>query len=214
MSPSPLPRCAAAALAALATALLAGCAGAPTRIHTLEASGPGAAAASGWARGSFRLDAVHVPPAFDRPELVRRTDPYTVVLSDNDRWAAPLGELVRRTLTQDLERRLPPGVVVYPDAPKPPAAAGLVVDILSVHPGADGVTMDASWTWIAPRAPVTRTTVGGVAVITAPAPVALPSRPVHLTTPAAGTDVQAIAPELSALLAQLADRIAADGRQG
>lgn len=194
--------------------MLGACAGAPTRIHTLEASGSDAGAPGAWAGASFRVDAVHVPAAFDRPELVRRTDSYTVILSDNDRWAAPLGELVRRALTQDLERRLPAGAVIYPDAPKPAAARGLVVDILSVRPEAGGVVMDASWTWIAPRTPVVRSApIGGVAVVTPP-PAALPSRPVHLTTSAVGGGVEAIAPELSALLGQLADRIAADGRAG
>lgn len=207
MSPSPLRR----APAALALLLLAGCAGAPTRIHTLEASGPGAPAAR-WAGGAFRVDTVHVPPAFDRPELVRRTDSYTVTLSDTDRWAAPLGELVRRALTQDLERRLPEGAVIYPDAPKPPGASGLVVDILSVRPEGGAVVMDASWTWVLPRAPVARAAPNGAVAVVTPPPTPAPSRPVHLSTPAAGGDVQAIAPELSALLAQLADRIAAEGR--
>ena len=211
MTTRPLKRPVLAALGLATLALLAGCAGAPTRIHTLESSGPATAAAA-WTRGAFRIDAVHVPPAFDRPELVRRTDSYTVTLSDNDRWAAPLGELVRRALTQDLERRLPAGVVIYPDAPKPPAAAGLVIDILSVHPEADGVTMDASWTWVAARAPATRVTVGGMVSVAPHPPVATPSRPVHLTAPAVGGGVPAIAPELSTLLALLADRIAADDR--
>lgn len=204
-----------AALGLLAAAALAGCAGAPTRIHTLEAFGAETAAAGAWSGPAFRIDAVHVPAAFDRPELIRRTDSYTVTLSDNDRWAAPLGELVRRALTQDLERRLPEGVVIYPDAPKPPAASGLVIDILSVHPDAGGgVTMDASWTWVAPRAPVAKVAPNGSVAVVTPTPVARPSRPVHLTTPASGSEVQAIAPELSALLAQLADRIAAGGRPG
>ena len=190
---------------------LTACAGAPTRIHTLEASGSGG---GGWTGAAFRIDAVHVPPAFDRPELVRRTDAYTVTLSDGDRWAAPLGELVRRALTQDLERRLPEGVVIYPDAPKPPSSAGLVVDILSIHPDAGGVTMDASWTWVTPRAPMARATSSAAASSAPPPPVARPSRTVHLTTAPAAGGVEAIAPELSALLSQLADRIAAEGGPG
>ena len=134
-----------------------------------------------------------------------------MVLSDADRWAAPLGELARRALTQDLERRLPTGAVIYPDAPKPPAARGLVIDLLSVRPdAAGGVVLDASWTWVAPRALPTATATGGAG----PTPVALPSRPVHLTTAAVEGGVETIAPELSALLAQLADRIAADSRAG
>ena len=182
-------------LAAALAAELAGCAGAPTRIHTLEPS-PGEAAGR-WARPAFRVDAVHIPPAFDRPELVRREGPYTVALSDRDRWAAPLGELVRRALTQDLASRLPAGAVIFPDAPKPPVAAGLVVDILTLSSGPDGVRMQASWTWLAPRADAAL-----------PAAVVAP-RSVTLTTPSRGEAPEALAPELSELLAKLADAIAA-----
>ena len=183
---------------------LAACAGAPTRIHTLDAvapaNPPGLSAA-----GSFRVDAVHVPPAFDRPELIRRTDAYTLTLSDTDRWAAPLGELIRRTLTQDLSARLPAGAVIFPDAPKPAAARGLVVDILSISPSASGVDMEVSWTWI--------TAKGASAAPGSPATLAssvLAPSSAHLSAPASGQGPAAIAPELSGLLASLADRIAAD----
>jgi uncharacterized protein len=103
-------------------------------------------------------------------------------------WAAPLGELARRALTQDLVARLPQGAVVFPDSPKPPGAHGIVVDLLAF----DGATLDASWSVL----PATR---GG----------ALRQREVRLSASAGGgPDAQPAA--LSALLGQLADRIAAD----
>lgn len=138
---------------------------------------------------------MHIPPAYDRPEVVRRTGPYTVTLSDRDRWAAPLGDLVRRTLTQDLAARLPPGAVIFPDAPKPAQAEGLVVDILSIASGPEGVVMETSWTWMPPRTP-------GAA-----SPTPRPPRNARLTTPRLGDAPEVLAPELSALLARLADAI-------
>lgn len=189
--------------AVLGVALLAAsCAGAPTRIHTLDAQPPTGSATAAYSGMAFRVDTVHIPAAFDRPELIRRTDPYTVTLSDNDRWAAPLGELMRRTLTQDLARRLPAGAVIYPDAPKPPNAGGLVVDILSISPTDGGVTMEVSWTWLAPKIAQTPTPAPQAAVAVA--------RPLmaRLTVPSAGPGPGAIAPEISALMGRLADEIA------
>ncbi len=186
---------------------VAGCAGAPTRIHTLDAMSPiGGSPGGGRSPAAFRIDAVHIPPAFDRPALIRRTEPYTLTLSDTDRWAAPLGELVRRTLTQDLAARMAPGVVIYPDAPKPAAARGLVVDILSIAPTDRGVEMDVSWTWIA-----SRTTAASETSARDANPAATIASPnvAHLSAPSAGSGPSAIAPEISALLGQLADRIAA-----
>lgn len=187
MTPSILARLGGLAL----VAVLAGCAGAPTRIHTLEPTAAPDRVA--WPGPAFRVDAVHIPPAYDRPEVVRRSSPYTVTLSDRDRWAAPLGDLVRRTLTQDLAARLPPGAVIFPDAPKPTQAQGLVVDILSIASGADGMVMEASWTWLPPRE----------------AGAAAPRPPLSATmrTPGLGGSPQALAPELSTLLGQLADAI-------
>ena len=46
-----------AAACALLGLVLAGCAGAPTRIHTLEASGPEGAAPAAWTGAPFRVDA-------------------------------------------------------------------------------------------------------------------------------------------------------------
>lgn len=186
---------------------VSGCAGAPTRIHTLDAV-PGRDGPSGAGPAAlFRVDAVHVPAAYDRPELVRRSEPYTLTLSDNDRWAAPLGELVRRTLTQDLTSRLPAGSVVFPDAPKPDGASGLVIDILAISPTPRGIEMDASWSWIAPRTPLQAGSRPPAALIGAP-------RAVHLVAPSAGLGTAAVAPQLSALVALLADAISADAGKG
>ena len=175
---------------ALTGAALAGCAGAKTQFYTLDPAvgGPAPAYAAAYAGPPVRIDAVHVPPALDRLELVEPDGANAVKVRDLAHWAAPLGEMARRVLTQDLAARLPQGSVVFPDSPKPQGARGIVVDMLALSPGADGVTLDASWSVL----PGAR---GG----------ALRQRQARLTTAAAAQPAA-----ISALIGQLADRIAAD----
>ena len=173
--------------------LLTACAGAQTRFYTLQPTTPAAQEHATYAGPLIRIDAVHIPASLDRPELVRDEGGDRFTVSDNDHWAAPVGELLRRVLTQDLAAVLPPDKVIFPDAPKLPGSQGLVVDILSITPSAEGVVMQASWTVLpAPR--------GGPAR----------QRTVRLTVPSAGAGVQGNATELSALAGQLAAAIAQD----
>jgi uncharacterized lipoprotein YmbA len=180
-----------------AAGALTACAGAQTRFYTLR---PGATPAAPlvYAGPAFRLDAVHIPPSLDRAELVRDGEGDRVVVSDNDHWAGPLGELLRRVLTQDLAARLPTGKVIFPDAPKPPGSSGLVVDVLSLSARGGTVTMQASWTLL----PGTARTASG-------SPPPLHQRSIQLTTSSLG-GVKGNADELSALADQLSDAIAKD----
>jgi uncharacterized lipoprotein YmbA len=172
---------------------LCACAGAPTRFYTLQPTAPEAQARAAYAGPPVRVDAVHIPASLDRPELVRDDGGDRFTVSDNDHWAAPVGELLRRVLTQDLAALLPADKVVFPDAPKLPGSQGLVVDILSITPSAGGVVMQASWT-----------------VLPAPKAAVAHQRSVTLTVPSAGAGVQGNATELSALAGELAAAIARD----
>jgi uncharacterized lipoprotein YmbA len=186
------------AMILLAASALAGCAGAPTRFYTLDAAPAAGPVQSDYAGPAIRVDAVHIPPALDRPELVRETAKNHLIVSDNDHWAAPLGEMVRRTLTQDLSARLPAGKVIFPDAPKPPGSAGVVIDILAISPSGGEVVMDVSWTVLSPSAK--------------PEQASRPAADQHaarLTTPQAARGVAGDAAELSDLTSQLAQAIAA-----
>ena len=186
--------------AVVATGLAACGTSPPTRFYTLDPAPPAAPPAVSARVPPVRVDAVHVPPVFDRPELVRETAANEVRVDDFARWSAPLGETARRALTADLAARLPQGAVVFPEAPKPADGRGLVVDILSLsHTGGQAV-LDVSWTLTAGRPGAG--TAGGA--------VAYTGRSLRLTTPAAGPGASAAAPELSTLLGQLADAIAAD----
>jgi len=183
--------------AILAGVAVSACAGAQTKFYTLDAAPAATLISVDYAGPPVRVDAVHIPPSLDRPELVRETSQNRFTVSDNDHWAAPLGELLRRVLTQDLAARLPNGKIIFPDAPKPIGAGGVVVDILDITPSAGIVTMDVSWTVLTPSAK--------------PAEASRPQvlqHAIRLTTPAGG-GVSSDASELSALTDQLAGRIAA-----
>jgi uncharacterized lipoprotein YmbA len=82
----------------------------------------------------------------DRPEVVTQILPNRLSIDESDRWGAPLAQLMRRTLAQDLTSRLPPGVFIFPDAPAPDTRM-LVVTVLDAETDASGtVTLHAAWT--------------------------------------------------------------------
>ena len=181
---------------ALGACLIAGCGTSPpTRFFTLDASAPasGRAAVHG---APIEVDAVHVPPTLDRQNIVRGEINNQLTIAARDRWGGDFGELVRRVLTQDLETRLPPGMVLPPDTPAPDNARGLVVEILSFQPRASDVVLDADWTLLEGS----------------PAHPAL-QRSVHLQEPAGSSTNDEVA-AMSRLLGQLADRIAEELTRG
>ncbi|MBE7217343.1 MAG: membrane integrity-associated transporter subunit PqiC [Caulobacteraceae bacterium] len=191
--------------AAAAALALGACASTPTKLYTLDPVAPAAPLQPARAVPPVRVDAVHIPPNLDRPEIVQETGANRIVLHDFAEWSAPLGAQMRRTLTQDLAARLPLGAVTYPDAPKPPLGRGIVVDILALgHDGANA-TMDVSWTLtVAPRAPAAGP-LGG-----APSPIAYTGRTLRVTAPSAGGGPASVPADISALLGRLSDSIAAD----
>ena len=134
--------------------------------------------------------AVHLPPALDRKEMVRATGANTVDVSDQDRWAAPLGEMSRRVLSEDLAARLPKDKVIVPDSPAPPHTGQIVVAIAQFGPDGKGkVTLEGSWSLLDRGNLVLRRDVA-----------------LAIDSPAPGGDVEAAA--MSRLLGQLASGIA------
>jgi len=185
MTPRPLP--------VLLTLTLAACASSPpTRFFALDAVAPAATSTQERAGAPVKIDAVHIPPALDRESMVRGESGNQLEISSQERWAGDLAEMIRRVLTQDLAARLPSGMVIAPESPAPPSARGVVVDILTFQPRAGEVELDADWTLLegTQSNPVLR-------------------RSLQLTAPAAAS-AQDQAAAMSALLGQLADRMAAD----
>ncbi|MGH6957257.1 MAG: PqiC family protein, partial [Caulobacteraceae bacterium] len=121
------------------------------------------------------------------------TAPDRLNLADQDQWGAPLGQLIRRALAQDLQARLAPGTLILPGAPRPAGARALVVNVIEFQPGTDGrVRLQASWTLMAGK-PL-------AAVLT---------RDASLVSEGPTTGGQSQAAAMSALLGELSDRIAA-----
>jgi uncharacterized protein len=96
--------------------------------------------------GPVQVAAVHVPPTLDRREMVRESAPNRLSVSSENRWAASLAEISRKTLTQDLSARLPPGRVLFSDAPAPTGALTIVLDVLSFERNSSGTAIfEGSW---------------------------------------------------------------------
>jgi len=144
--------------AVIAATLLSACAHSPpTRYLTLNVldapPSPDRPSAATSMIAPVQLTALHVPAELDRPQLVTHLAPNRYTISETERWAAPLAQLLRATLARDLQTRLPEGDLVFPDSPSSRGTDALVVDVIQVDLPAQGdVTLEAAWT-IAQRAP-------------------------------------------------------------
>lgn len=126
--------------------------------------------------------------------MVRQTGSNTLSISGRDRLGAPVGEMARSVLSQDLAQRMPKGTVILPNAPSSPSTAHLVVNIARFTEEEQGrVQLAASWTLMRgqPAQPVL-------------------NRDVNLQCSAGGNGAQAQAAAMSELLSQLAGHIATD----
>jgi uncharacterized protein len=169
-----------------------GCRSASTRMYTLEPTEP-ASHIDVYHAPALRIDTLNVPANWDRMEIMKLSASGTVQISDFDHWAAPLTQMARQTLSDDLDRRLPSGSVIYPRLPKPSGALGVNVDILDFNMVASQASMRASW-------------------------IIVPSGDSHgakrstasLRSSMTSEEPAAVARAWSDLMGQLADRIAAD----
>ena len=137
------------ALTLLPILLLAGCGSSPTtHFHTLIAVPP----AQTMSRPSaldlpIQVGDVNLPGTLDRLSLVTRGSGTAVNLSDQDHWAAPLDELIRRALTSDLRDRLGTEHVLAPGDPRPHGAVLVVALNIQRFSGdaAGDVVLEADW---------------------------------------------------------------------
>jgi uncharacterized lipoprotein YmbA len=180
-----------AASAIAAAVLLTACQSAPTTLYTLVSSPPSVTRPT-YDGPAVRVEAVHLPPALDRNEVVTSVAAGQLQLHDDAHWAAPLSKTARQALTEDLLARLPEGRTVFPQLPAPPGTLGITVDVLVFQAGRNGASLQASWT---------------VAATGAGSPAS--SGTVLLRTEQSGADPAGTARALSTLLGQLADRIVA-----
>src|ERR1700738_1911209 len=169
-----------------------GCRSASPRIYTLGPAAP-ASHIDLYHAPALRVDTLNVPASWDRIEILSLSSAGKLQISDFDHWSAPLAQIARQTLSDDLDRRLPSGSVIYPRLPKSNAALGINVDILEFTVVASQASMRASWL-IVP-------TVGSQSAKRSVA---------SLQGSMTSTEPAAVAHAWSELIGQLADRIAAD----
>ena len=194
---SALPNAISASLAVLAIASFAGAVSGcshspPMRYVTLSA----VTAPTPPARvqiNPVQLTAVHIPAELDRPEVVTQVAANRLSVDEGTRWGAPLAQMMRRTLAEDLLARLPEGAFVLPESPAPADTHALVVTVLDLQADPDKMlTLQAAWTLSSGH----------------PARVML-TQQATLYAPMTKHDAASQAASLSRILGQLADRIAA-----
>lgn len=124
---------------------LAGCADSPdTRFFVLEAVPP-SEPASNASGDPIAVDAIRIPDYLDRPELVRRLGRHRIHVSSVNRWGAPIASMIREVLIENLEQRLPRGLVSAPGQHAGPSRP-LLVRIYDFALNASGrVELDADW---------------------------------------------------------------------
>jgi uncharacterized protein len=171
---------------------LGGCRSASTRIYTLGPAAP-ASHIDVYHAPALRIDTLNVPASWDRIEILTRSAAGTPQISDFDHWAAPLAQMARQALSDDLDRRLPSGSVIYPRLPKPSGALGINVDILEFNIISSQASMRASWR-IAPLGDAQGAKRNAA----------------ELHSAMSSEDPAAVARAWSELIGLLADRIAAD----
>lgn len=181
----------------LLTALvLAGCSSSPPiRYYTLREIPGTARPAASAGRVPVRLDRVTIPTELDRSQLVRRIDTTRLAIVENDRWAAPLEDTIRRVLSDDLASRLSADLVANPLEPSTgEKRQSLSVDIEDFYADAAcSVTLRAAWVLKPPDSQSSRGT-----------------EEAHVPGPGgACADASSIPEAMSRALAQVSDRIAA-----
>ncbi len=186
--------CAARLALLLGGAALAGCGHSPpTRFLALQPLPPSASQAASLAGDPIRIAAVRFPRQFDRLEVVTEPASAEIAVDSVHRWSAPIGDLARATLTEDLIQRAP-GLTILPDgAAEAPGVRYVVVDILSLR-HADGVFAMTATLYVSPAAPKAAALV----------------RTVSFSTPSPGSDAGAEAAALSRLLRDVAGELASD----
>jgi uncharacterized protein len=172
---------------AVSVAFIGACASSlPTRFYTLSDTASDATPPA--SVGLIQIGGVTIPGELDRPEIVRRVGANQLSIAELDRWAAPLDQVIRRALSDDIARRVP--------SPVPGQQRQVSVDIREFYGDADcNVTLRAAWT---PKA-------------SHPEAGAAPAQPAieEIRVPSSGACPDTLAATMSVALGQLSDRIIA-----
>jgi hypothetical protein len=176
-----------------AALLLSGCGSSPPShfyVLTADPAPPRSPAAGGH---TVALGRVSLPGALDRPQIARRKGGNEIVFSDEERWAGPLDDMMRRVLADDLAARLPAGVALVESGARPAPGVTVAVEVSRFDADEAGnVTLAARWEALGQ----TGRPLG-------------PPRESMIAEPASGKDTAAVANTMSRAVSDLAARIAA-----
>ena len=166
----------------------------PMHFYTLTEMGPETPPAAAPGVLPVRIGRVTVPGELDRLSLVRRLDETRLEISEQDRWAAPLDEMMTRVLYSDLTARLPAGTVADPNGPSGGEQRQLLsVDVQEFYSTGDcAVRLKATWSLRQPDRRTSQT-----------------NEDIRLPSGGACSGTAAVPVQMSRALAQLSDRIAA-----
>lgn len=170
--------------AAMPLALVAvGCSSSPpTQFYTLSDTASEAAAPAGV--GLVQIVGVSIPGELDRPEMVREIGPNQLAISGLHRWAAPLDQMIRRVLSDDIARRVP--------APVQGQQYPVSVDIREFYgDNSCNVTLRAAWS------------------VRQPHTAAMQPANEDISVPSGGACPATLATTMSTAIGQLSDRIVA-----
>lgn len=180
---------------AVVAVLLSACGqSAPSKFFVLSAQpDPPQAKPQVRAHTTIALGAINLPGALDRPQIARRLGPNEIDYAEDERWAGPLDEMMRRVLAADLAPLLPVGATLVPTDSAAPATVTIAVDISRFDADAKGkVTLEAGWEMLGKN---------GAAIGTA--------ADARIADPGSGPSGAAVTAAMSRALADLAGRIAA-----
>ena len=138
--------------------LVAGCAGSPpSNLYTLSAIGTAASESQSLQAppAVIAIGPVSLPDYLDRPQIVTRQSAYQLELAANDRWAAPLYDMLPRVLVEDLALRLPSDrIVSFPEIGDASFDYRVAVQVSRFDVDATGeATLAARWQLYARSAP-------------------------------------------------------------
>ena len=170
--------------------VLASCASPEPAYFTLQAR-PGPAAAAGVRL--IELRRIGLAGYLDRPEIVRNNADYRLRIPGGERWGEPLGDLVARTLAEDLNLRMP-GSSVFTSAGAISATADATVEL-----DLQRFDMDASGQVVL---------LAQVAVSRGRGRTQADAQTVRVVVTPGGPGTTELVAAMSAALGQLADRLA------
>jgi uncharacterized lipoprotein YmbA len=175
---------------AVAAGSIAGCASAEPTVFAL---GPSDGIARPGGPAVVELRRPGLAGYLDRSDVVARVADYRVRVLTNERWGEPLGDMIGRVLAEDLTERMPGTTIFSEDGAITADPDAIVeVDILRFDAGAGGLVILQAQ----------------VAVESGRSHAAASSRSFTLSARPSAGSTAAMAAAMSAVLGELADRMA------